>query len=518
MRRVVLACAACVLACSSGGSQPPGPGPLSVTTESGVVQGVSDGTVRQFLGIPFAAPPVGALRFMPPAPAAPWTTPLVASHVASECAQFDATGNLASGSSEDCLYLNVWAPLADVKSAPVFVWIYGGGFVEGNGGDPLFNGENLAETENAVVVTVNYRLGPFGFLSHPALAAAEGVATSPSVGLLDQQAALKWVQANIAAFGGDPKNVTVAGESAGGISVCAQLAMPGSNGLFARAVIESGICVGIPALFQPAATADDQGNRTATALGCTDAGTVVSCMQSKSTDEVLRALPLRHALFGPTGDSYAPVIDGVALPRAPSAAINAGAFAKVPVIVGSNLNEGQLFLWLWGSPAPTPADVRGSLGVLLDASAVDAVATKYAVDADAPTAYENILGDVMTCVARAAARDLSAAGAPTYLYHFVYPFQVGAIPGVVTSHGFELPFVFRNPAFGQQLGDADLAVADTVDGYWFSFATSGAPAGPVAWPTYDATADRDLEIDTTPSVASGLESDVCDFWAPYLPE
>jgi para-nitrobenzyl esterase len=505
-----------LLACSD--SSQPGPGPLDVTTDKGVVEGTSDGTVRQFLGIPFAAPPVGSLRFMPPTPAAAWTTPFAATHYGPSCPQLDGNGNLATGSSEDCLYLNVWAPLADVKNAPVFVWIYGGGFIVGSASDPLSNGENFVANTGAVVVALNYRLGPFGFLSHPAFAAAEGVTTSPSQGLLDQQAALKWVQTNIAAFGGDPANVTIVGESAGGVSVCTQLAMPGSNGLFAHAIIESGLCASVPALFQPPAQAEDQGNRTAAALGCTDAATLLSCMQGKTTEEVITALPLRHALFGPTGENYAPVIDGAALPLAPGAAFKAGTFAKVPTVVGSNLNEGQLFLALWGSPPPTSTDVRTALGVLVDAAAVDTIAAKYGVDTDAPTAFVNILGDAINCMARSAARAISAGGAPTYLYHFVYPFELAVYPGVVTTHAYELPFVFQNPAFGQQLSDADVAVSDIVQGYWSSFMTTGIPAGPVAWPAYDQAGDQDLEIDTTPSVATGLKSATCDFWDTYLPE
>ena len=519
MRRLVIASAlAASLACSSNGTSPPATGPLTVTTDKGVVQGSSDGTARQFLGIPFAAPPVGALRFMPPAPATPWTTPLVANHFAPACPQLTSSGSVSPTSNEDCLYLNVWAPDADVKNAPVFVWIYGGGYITGNGADPMYNGENLAADKGVVVVTLNYRLGPLGFLSHPAFAAAEGVTTSPSQGLLDQQAALRWVKTNIAAFGGDPNNVTLAGESAGAVSVCSQLAMPGSNGLFAHAVIESGLCASLPMLFQAPAPAEAQGNRMATALGCTDANTALSCMQGKTTDEVLTALPLRHALFGPTGENYTPVLDGSALPLAPGAAIKAGSFAKVPTIIGSNLNEGQLFLWLWGSPPPTSTDVRSALGVLVDASSVDTIATKYAVDTDPTTAFVDILDDVMTCLARSTARTLAGAGAPTYLYHFAYPFQVAAIPGAVTTHGFELPFVFRNTAFGQQLTDADLAVADLVDGYWFSLAQSGAPTGTIAWPAYAASSDQDLEIDSTASVATGLKSSICDFWDPFLPE
>ena len=308
---------AIIAGCSSTPTAPPGPtaGSLDITTDKGVVHGSTDGTVRSFLGIPYAAPPVGALRFMPPTSAAPWSTPRQATTFGSACAQVGTSGaDLLSGSDEDCLYLNVWLPNDAVKDAPVFVWIHGGGFVEGSGSDSLYNGANIAATENAIVVTMNYRLGALGWLSHAAFATAEGVASSPSQGLLDQQAALKWVAQNIAAFGGDPTNVTLAGESAGGVSVCSHLGAPTSHGLFARAIVESGICFSNPLLFPAPAASNDQGARLATAVGCTDAGTALTCLQSKTPLALLTALPVRKALFGATGDIFTPEYFAKAVP------------------------------------------------------------------------------------------------------------------------------------------------------------------------------------------------------------
>jgi para-nitrobenzyl esterase len=494
------------IACSSGPSQPT-EASLDVTTTSGVVHGGSAGGVHSFLGIPFAEPPVGPLRFLPPKPVTPWTTPRPALTFGPDCAQLGATGTLAAGSSEDCLYVNVWTPAAPVTKAPVYLWIYGGGFVSGSGSNPLYNGGNLVVAENAIVVTFNYRLGALGFFSHPLLATEEGVATAPSAALADQQAALKWVHDNIAAFGGDPANVTLAGESAGGESVCTHLAMPGSKGLFARAIMESGPCV--DAAFTTKAAAEDEATRLATALSCTD----LTCVRGKTAEEVLKALPGRKALVGP-GDSWFPLVDGALIPSTPLAAITSGSWANVPVILGTNANEGELFLFLWGDPPPTATDDRTALSVLFGATVADAIAAQYDLDNNPAKAFTDILTDgIFVCPTRRVARALAGTGATAYLYQFTYPYTLALFPGVTTAHAFELPFVFKNP-FGQQLTDADMAVSDTLDGYWFRFAATGDPngAGAVPWPAYSASSDTNIVLDATVSTSTGLKKAKCDFW------
>ena len=511
-----------LIACSSG---PPPDGPTLVTTDHGPVQGaVADG-VRVWLGIPFAAPPTGSNRFLPPKPAASWTAPIVANKPGAACPQlsFASPPTLTSSSAEDCLYVNVWAPQTDVKKAPVFVWIYGGGFTIGSGGDRMYDGEGIVRQTNAIVVTFNYRLGALGWLSHPDLATEEGVTTSPSQGFLDQQAALAWVHDNIAAFGGDPADVTIAGESAGGISVCTHLAAPSSWPFFQRAIIESGVCFS-SALFASPQAANDQGTRLATALGCTTPGSIMSCLRAAPPEQVIAALPTREAEFGATGDNFGPVVDGTVIPMVPLDAIKAGQFAKVPTILGTNVNEGDLFMYLWKvdtNAAPTPADVRASLAVLFSAAQVDQIATKYAVDADAPTAFSHIITDgVFACPTRRTARAIAAAGAPAYLYQFTYPYVVPAISGVVMSHSFEIPFVFRNGFLGGAMSDADLALADQVDGYWFRFAAKGDPNDPsaaVAWPAYTQSSDTNITFDSTITTTVGLKKDACDFWDSLTP-
>ena len=235
MRYLVLAA---LLACGDSSSGDP----LDVVIDSGTIHGKQSGDVHVFLGVPYAAPPVGPLRWKKPQPVAPFDGVRDARQTGSQCPQsFSFTG---AGGDEDCLYLNVWAP-ANVKNAPVFLWIHGGAFVFGSGGDAFYDGTHLAETFGVVVVTINYRLGALGFLAHDALDAEDpSYPTSGNYGLEDQFAAMQWVQTNIAAFGGDPAKVTLAGESAGGYSVCLHYLAPRTHGLFANAISESGLCTG----------------------------------------------------------------------------------------------------------------------------------------------------------------------------------------------------------------------------------------------------------------------------------
>ena len=502
-----------LFACSSSTSTTPAPvpGPVDVTTDKGVVHGSAQDGARSFLGIPFAAPPIGSARFRPPQDAAPWSAPLDATHYGPMCAQLLNSGvGLASDSAEDCLTLNVWTPETAVRNAPVMVWIHGGGFVTGSGSEAMYNGTKLAQKSGAIVVSFNYRLGALGFVSYPAIAAEQGVPTLPSPGLLDQQAALRWVQRNIASFGGDPTNVTLFGESAGGMSTCAHLAMPASKGLFAHAIIESGPCFGF--LFVDKATAADQGDRLAKAVGCTDPGTLPACLRSKAPEELLMALPLRQAFLGMPGDVFGPAIDGVTLPKAPYDALVAGEIAKVPTILGTNLNEGQSFLKLYGKD-PTPTEARAILDTLVGKTKTDAVAARYPIDTSTKQAMIDVITDgVFTCGARRAARALRDAGVTTFRYQFTYPYSFGGFSDLVASHGFEIPFVFGNGLFGTSLNDEQLGVFDTMEGYWSRFAATGQPnaSGATTWPSFGAD-EGYLAINAPPVAGKDLKREVCDF-------
>ncbi|TVT10631.1 carboxylesterase family protein [Amycolatopsis bartoniae] len=285
-------------------------------TQSGVVRGSSANGVDNFLGIPYAAPPVGDLRWRAPAPPVSWSGVRDATEYGNRCPA-QASTNGPRSETEDCLFLNVQRPTG-AKKLPVYVWIHGGGLQ--NGSSNQHDGSLLA-SQDVVVVTINYRLGVFGFLAHPGLTAEAG--QSGNYGFLDQQAALRWVRQNIAAFGGDPGQVTVGGESAGGFSTCAHLASPGSRGLFRQAIIQSGSCPSTP-LPQ----AEQNGTTVASSLGCAD----VAC---------LRALPAARLV---DANATASLVSGTpALPQPPDAVIRSGAFPHVPLLIGANRDEGRTF-------------------------------------------------------------------------------------------------------------------------------------------------------------------------------
>jgi para-nitrobenzyl esterase len=251
-----------------------------VMTDKGPVRGTFAQDHREFLGIPYAAPPTGELRWKPPVPHSPWTAALDATVFGPTCAQPNA--GLTYNSSEDCLYLNIYTPNPPRRHLPVMVWIHGGSFLVGSGQET--DGSMLAVKGKVVVVTINYRLGSFGFLTDKVLDAENPQHVSGNYGLLDQQAALKWVKRNIAGFGGDSAQVTIFGESAGGISVALQMIAPGAAGLFSRAINESGPS---QIVLQPIALAQKQGDRLIATLGCRDASDMVACIRSKPTNQVL---------------------------------------------------------------------------------------------------------------------------------------------------------------------------------------------------------------------------------------
>src|SRR6516164_5752942 len=325
--------AATVLAVGTGGAfaspASDGTNPI-VRTDDGFVRGMAAGTVDEFLGLPYAAPPTGNLRWRPPAPPAAWDGVRDATQFGPSCPQvLDPKLNpeLPPGAiSEDCLYLNVYAPppsMNDQGGRPVLVWIHGGGLVQDGARD--YDGSKLA-ADGIVVVTINYRLGALGFLAHPALA-SHGAAGN--YGLMDQQAALRWVQRNIGRFGGDPGNVTIAGQSAGGLSVLAQMVSPGARGLFQRAIVQSGTF----ALNQrPLATAEAAGQTFATAVGCPD-----------QTAACLRNAPV-SALVSNFGTEIPGVVDGSVLTQPIGTALASGQFARVPVINGITHDEELLFV------------------------------------------------------------------------------------------------------------------------------------------------------------------------------
>lgn len=495
--------------------------PPMVTIPDGTVIGSHGPGFLAFLGIPYAAPPVGGLRFRPPQPVAPWTTPLRATHRPHACPQ-DLQG-VAYG-QEDCLYLNVHTPDPMPAHAPVLIWIHGGAFVLGEGAqaDGGTLGDLLARDHGVIVVSMNYRLGQLGFLAHPALTAESTDHASGNYGFLDQVAALQWVHDHIAAFGGDPANVTIFGESAGGMSVCGHLTSSLSQGLYQRAIIESGPC-GLP--MQTNAEAEAQGTRFATMLGCTT-GDVPACLRAATATTVVNTLGSSPAIFStdPQYASWGPTIDGHAFTTDWITAMQMGHAADVPIAIGWNQDEGRLFIALAemaGDPPITEATYRTTVANLVGEANADAVVARYPTSmfgGDARLAASRAMGDAgLACPTRAAAIALRDAGNAVHTYFFTYPnanFLLASSFPLGAFHSAEIQFVFGH-SVGGAFDANEMALNAAMSGYWTRFASqSGDPnaTGSVAWPAYDTTGAR-LVLDTT--IAAGVDdyADTCAFWA-----
>jgi len=501
--------AALLFACRS--APPPiarTPVALIVQTDRGPVAGKVDGQqqVRAFLGIPYAAAPTGERRWRPPVVPEPWTSVRDASRVGPACPQISVPAYAKT--SEDCLTLNVWVPLGGASRKPVLVWIPGGAFIEGSGGYELYDGARLASREDAVVVTMNYRIGALGFLGHALLAAEAGLPANPSFGLLDQRAALDWVRRNIGNFEGDPALVTVFGQSAGAWSVCAHLAMPTSRGLFARAIMQSGACAG-PLYFGPG-EAQTQGEAFMRALGCHDLG----CMRAAPVDRVLHALPTKHGYVVSPGVWWGPVVDGRLLPVVPLEALERGTAAPVPLIVGWNRDEGKIHAAFPGAMTEEQRDsfVRDSFGE----EAVGPVAARYA----RPSANESFV-DLMTdggfaCQARRAARGFAAQGNSVFLYELTHALESPRLHDFGATHSVDLWLLFGNEEGGIRLADSERPLSQAMMDAWGRFARSGDPAGAsLTWPRYTAANDTSLIWDTSPGLANGVKRETCTFWDSF---
>jgi para-nitrobenzyl esterase len=521
---VVLLVAGCGLDSHSDGATATAPDaaksdPALVHTASGTVRGTVDPDLRFFGGIPYAAPPLGLLRFSPPAPAPTWDGARDAANPGARCIQ-DPKGDLEMGrnTSEDCLTLNVWTP--PVRSSgerrPVLVWIHGGGFINGSSG--IYNSTRLTTRGDIVVVTVNYRLGALGFLAHPALGAGPDVG---NYGLADQQAALRWVRDNIAAFGGDPGKVTIAGESAGGMSVCDHLVAPESDGLFRGAIIASGPCQAQGTL--PEATR--AGLAYAAAAGCGDPADAADCLRRLPVDKLRK--PVWHYGIGENMLS-GPVSGTTLLPVDPMRAMTTGAAARVPVMIGTTRDEFTLFVALQYLRAGKRFHADAYPHLLQSTFGADAaaVAEQYPLNrynGSAAIAYSTAVTDgAFACVADRIG-DALVADAPVYGYEFAdtapptpdplrqLPFPVGA------SHSLDLRYIF-NMGGAPPPTPEQVALSDQMIDYWSSFVRDGRPSadGAPEWPAMAGT-DHDSRMSLRPD-GSRVVTDYdqlhqCAFWA-----
>ena len=507
---------------------------VEITLSDGIVMGEVDGATRRFLGIPFAAPPTGERRWLPPEPPEPWDTPLEASEFSAACPQLGSTESPEPSENEDCLYLNVWAPEpAPSGSLPVMIWFHGGSNVTGSTGDDIpflqpptlfYNGRGLVEEANVVVVTANYRLGVMGFFAHEAVSAESADAVSGNQGILDQRMVMQWVQSNIAPFGGDPNNVMIFGESAGAFDVCFHMVSEGSRGLFHRALGESGGCT---TSLRTRSEAEAEANVFAEAMGCGDASDVAACLRAVPVADLLMEAPVDGAIEDPPGgDFYSggtprwqfqAVVDGVVIADQPRRLFDDGNVADVPYVLGSNSDEGTLFHVLQPE-VETEAEYLEALERRYGETVAAQVAEAYPVtDFDSPQdALERVTGDGgLVCSVRDTAKRAAAAGLDVFLYNFDRPIPIPALQalGLGATHGAEIAYVFGSIG-PDVIGEDDLALSATMQRYWGRFAATGDPNGgnDFAWPMFSADDDMRLNFNVTLSTVQDFRSDVCALW------
>ena len=517
---LAIAFAAAVMAVSLA-AKAPATTPV-VDTAQGKVQGLKNDGVDVFLGLPYAAPPVGPLRFKAPQPATSWQGIYDATTMGAPCMQMyspsgpntsDLTRQLqtvfptageAKIDNEDCLYLNVWTPRADTAQRPVMVWFHGGGYAYGSGGWPVYNGRNLAAKGDVVVVTVNHRLNAFGY-SYLGDKDA-GFSNSGNVGNLDLIASLEWVRDNIARFGGDPDNVTIMGESGGGSKVSHLLATPAANGLFDKAIIQSGpgVTTGKKA---------DAAKLAADLMAKLGASTVaeLQAVPAEAMLEAARAVLPPRAMAG-GGPNFGPIADGVVLAGDPFLPAAPAQSKAVPVLIGYNKDEMTIF------NASQPWFGR------LDAATLDTMAQGMGPEAEATVAWLKAQkpGESPTYIANSAMtwrfaqgsytiadQIARAGGAPVFVYKLTWETPVAG--GVLRSpHTLDLPLMFANVDASRALvgeGDAPETMATMMSDAWLGFAKTGTPASPLlpTWPAYTLKNRPVMELDLTPQVVNDPE-------------
>jgi para-nitrobenzyl esterase len=498
-------------------------------TDKGAVHGAAspDAKSYSFLGIPYATPPVGELRWRPPTEHPCWSSTLEATTFGSMCLQLGSGGTTTVG-SEDCLTINVFAPATATPSTklPILFFVHGGGNVQGASSDKtangitLYDGSVLAAKENAIVVTFNYRLGPMGFLSHPDFAAEAPDKGSGNYGLRDQIAALEWVKRNAAAFGGDASHVLLFGESAGAVDVCALVASPLAKGLFSAALMESGGCVA-----NAGATATAFGSQFAQKVGCSNA----ACLRGIDASTIELAFPESANVAGSKQSDFQPNVDGVMLTATPHEMIAAGTHNHVPFVIGGNANEtGQAIVTQFPSGMTQPQFDAALLayagGNQTVASSVAAMypASDYGDDLRA-TFIALTTDSKFVCTVRYDAR-AAAKGQTEPVRRFYFSHVLDGTPVLAAGksygafHGLELLFVFDHIApAGYAPSAGETALADAMGGYWSRLAATGDPNGASApaWPVYDAT-DTALQLDDTVAPITGVRTKQCDYWDTLL--
>ena len=499
---------------AAAAAPPAGADPI-VTLRDGSVRGAADSGGYEFLGLPYAAPPTGELRWRPPRPPAAWGGVRDATQFAPSCPQPNSSfGAPPPPFSEDCLHLNIYTPsLRHDGDRPVLLWIHGGGFTAD--GARNYDGARLA-ADGTVVVTIDHRLGALGFLAHPALARRPG-GPAGNYGLMDQIAALQWVRRNIARFGGDPHNVTIAGESAGGVSVLDLLVSPRSRGLFQRAIVQSGA---FALTQQPLADAEVAGEAFAAKAGCPD-----------QTAACLRRLPVDTLVSDFPSAAIPGVLDGRILTQSIGTALAAGQFAHVPILNGNNQIEELIFVLGLKLAVSNGMFVQIPAGPINDASYQPDIAAVLGVSADRAAAIAaeyplhaypsgDVALSVLTSDANFACPALqvdrwTSAYAPTFAYEFDDSHAPGPVPAA--THASELQYIFDLPNRPNppQFDAGQQALASSMRAAWASFAATGDPSIPaLAWPSFNQDEQMMSLVPPQPQVWAGFsDAHRCSFWA-----
>jgi len=486
-------------------------GPI-VNPPAGKIEGKIEGRLKVFKGIPYALPPVGSARWKPPSPMPPWAGVRKAIEFGPACLQPQTKlSNIYSTDpmpmSEDCLTLNIWAP-ADARKAPVFFWIHGGALTGGSGSDAIYNGAGLA-ARGIVVVSINYRLGVLGWLAHSELSQESTLGVSGNYGLLDQIEALRWVRRNIGAFGGDPANVTIAGESAGALSVMYLMAAPSARGLFSKAIAESAYMISTPELKQRrfgSASAEESGARLAAALHAPN----IAALREMDAGKLSTAAPA--AGFAPWG-----AIDGHVLPHQLVEVFDKGEQAPVPLLAGFNSGEIRSLTVLAPKPPATAADYEATIrDRYLD------LAGEFLRLYPSANMQESIFAATRDALygwtAERLVRKQAALGQPSFLYFFDHGYPAADAAGLHAFHASELPFVFGTldgtpplwPKVPATLEETGLSGA--MIGYWSSFARTGRPqaANQPDWPAF-GSAGAYLAFTDAPHAADRLLPGMYEF-------
>ncbi len=473
---------------------------LVVSVGGGQIAGKREaGGVRAWLGVPYAAPPVGALRWRAPAPVPPWRGVRPTQALAPQCLQAERPADSVYAEytgrqpmSEDCLYLNVWSAAPPGARWAVMVWIHGGAFQQGAGSNPVFVRGDLAR-QGVVLVTFNYRLGPFGFMAHPDLSAESAEGASGNYGLLDMAAALEWVQRHIAGFGGDPAQVTLFGQSAGAAGVIDLMTTPRTRGLFARAIAQS---FGVTPMATLAA-AEESGRNFAEHIGAADA-------------DALRAVPAETLLarYLDRGSRWMPIVDGALIERPVIETFATQREQRVPLLIGWNRDEGSTF-----PAAADAAELRSRLAKRFGPHAHAAEAFYPAAsDAGARQASLDLFGDELFAWGAWRAASEHSRIAPTWLYHFAHaqPFaaeqryrEAAPAAGLGVFHSSEYPYVFgTTDVLTRAWGEADQRMTKLMQATWLAFAKTGRPEadGLPAWPTFDDGAPTVMHLSPAPAL------------------